>query len=171
MPFLPIVTDRNQLARAATERSEENEAFSGFLKTLDMAWLDEVVKPINEEVTSRVDCTQCGACCAQLLITLDDESIARLAAGLGTSENDFREKWLVSGIERVLMNTVPCPFLSECKCTVYAWRPNDCRDFPSLHKPGFQKRLFSTFMHYSMCPIVFNVIETLKTATGFKTAV
>ena len=60
------------------------------------------------------------------------------------------------------MNKIPCHFLHENKCTVYEARPTECREFPGLHKPGFIKRSFATFMHYGRCPIIFNVIEALK---------
>ncbi|MBV9989122.1 MAG: hypothetical protein JO301_15695, partial [Chitinophagaceae bacterium] len=42
-----------------------------------------------------------------------------------------------------------------------------CREFPALHVPGFRNRLFTTFMHYERCPIIFNVMEQLKDVIGF----
>ena len=62
----------------------------------------------------------------------------------------------------MLMNAIPCTFLKEEKCTVYAHRFAGCREFPAMHLPNFNKRLFTTFMHYSRCPIIYNVIEGLK---------
>jgi hypothetical protein len=31
-----------------------------------------------------------------------------------------------------------------------------------VNKPNFADRMFGTLMHYSICPIVFNVVEQLK---------
>jgi hypothetical protein len=50
---------------------------------------------------------------------------------------------------------------------VYENRFSSCREFPHLHKPGFNTRLFETFMHYNICPIVFHVVEKLKQALAF----
>jgi hypothetical protein len=36
-------------------------------------------------------------------------------------------------------------------------------NFRRLHHKGFTGRLFAMFMHYGRCPIVYNVIEGLKT--------
>jgi hypothetical protein len=69
----------------------------------------------------------------------------------------------------MIMNSIPCGFLSENKCTVYEKRFDECREFPHLHKDNFKGRLFGTLIHYAMCPIIFNVVEELKKATGFKT--
>jgi hypothetical protein len=62
---------------------------------------------------------------------------------------------------------MPCHFLNNNKCTVYDYRFAGCREFPALHLPNFTKRLFTTFMHYDRCPIIYNVVEGLKKETGF----
>jgi hypothetical protein len=51
---------------------------------------------------------------------------------------------------------------------VYEDRFAGCREFPALHLPFFTKRLFTVMMHYSRCPIIFNVVEKLKMKTGFQ---
>jgi Fe-S-cluster containining protein len=80
----------------------------------------------------------------------------------------FKEKYIEESLGgQMIMNTIPCHFLKEKKCSIYNDRFAECRDFPHLHKTNFNGRLFGTLMHYSICPIIFNVVEQLKIETGF----
>src|SRR5204863_2639760 len=116
------------------------------------------------------DCTSCGNCCRNLMINVDDEAVEHLSNKLSITTLEFTERYIETGTSTQVFNTIPCHFLSDCKCTVYEQRPLACRDFPSLHQSGFTDRLFATFMHYSLCPIVYNTIEALKESTGFRNA-
>ena len=69
---------------------------------------------------------------------------------------------------QLIMNTIPCHFLSGSSCNIYEDRFTECREFPHLHKPHFTSRLFGTMIYYGMCPIIFNVVEQLKDAVHFK---
>jgi len=92
-----------------------------------------------------------------------------LSQHLQQSRESFDEKYVEKGSNgMMLMNTIPCHFLTNNKCTVYEFRFEGCREFPAMHLPNFNKRLFTTFMHYGKCPIIYNVVEQLKTATSFK---
>ncbi len=91
-----------------------------------------------------------------------------VATHLQMSNNDFEEKYIEKSLGgQMIINTIPCHFLLDSKCTIYEQRFNECREFPHLHKPNFTDRLFGTLIHYSICPIIFNVVEELKTATQF----
>ncbi len=68
----------------------------------------------------------------------------------------------------MIINSIPCHFLKDTTCTIYQNRFTECREFPHLHKANFKARFFSTIQYYSMCPIIFNVTETLKDKLGFK---
>ena len=103
------------------------------------------------------------------MINLTEENIRPVAATLSVSISEFKNKYVEESLQgQLIMNTIPCHFLSERKCTIYANRFTECREFPHLHKTNFKGRLFGTLMHYAMCPIVFNVVEKLKVETGFK---
>ncbi len=123
---------------------------------------------IADKITPLIDCTACGACCKNLMINVTDENIQPVVSKLGLSIDDFKEKYVEESAQgQMIMNTIPCHFLSDNKCVVYAERFTECREFPHLHKNNFKGRLFGTLVHYAMCPIVFNVIEELKVETGF----
>ena len=70
----------------------------------------------------------------------------------------------------VAIYTLLYKFLKENKCTVYEFRFEGCKEFPAMHLPRFKERLFTTFMNYARCPIIFNIIEQLKVETNFKKA-
>ncbi|MFY7838983.1 MAG: YkgJ family cysteine cluster protein [Lacibacter sp.] len=67
----------------------------------------------------------------------------------------------------MILNKIPCHFLADNKCSIYEVRFAGCREFPALHLPQFNRRLFTVMMHYDRCPIIFNVMEELKSTTHF----
>lgn len=151
-------------------RASENEAFRAYLKNRNNEAIDQLVHETNRLVEPLIDCTRCGACCKGLMINVTEAESEDISAHLKISKEAFIEKYIEKSIGGVMiMNTIPCHFLEDSKCTVYENRFSECRDFPHLHKPHFNDRLFGTMMHYSICPIVFNVIEQLKIKTNFFT--
>lgn len=155
------------LAADATTRFEENEHFKQHLKSLPADQVDAWVIQINSQVESAIDCLACGNCCHRLMINIDDAAIVRLSQRLALSEDQFRERFVAGGSFMSFLNGVPCHFLNGNACTVYEARPEECRNFPQLDRPGFTGRMFGTFSHYGMCPIIYNVVEQLKTTSGF----
>ena len=67
-----------------------------------------------------------------------------------------------------VMRERPCPFLKDNRCSVYEYRPDNCRNYPYLDKPDFTARTLSMIGRLSECPAVFEVWEELKRATGFR---
>ena len=164
-----LQTDREVIREIAKNNQEENDAFRSFLIQLNSSLVDEMTIRINEEVDSAIDCTSCGACCGQLMVNVSRERAEKVAHQLQLSINDFEEKYVEkSEGGMMIMNTIPCHFLCDNKCTIYEYRFDECRDFPGLHRPGIQTRLFAMMIHYGMCPIIFNVLERMKIETGFK---
>lgn len=156
------------IQQAADEKEEENIRFASFLKQQNEEQVDEKVHQLNAIVEKEIDCTTCGNCCKTLMINVTDEEATRAAARLELNREDFDKKYLEKGSHgMMLINSIPCHFLQENKCTIYEDRFEGCREFPALHLPSFTKRLFTVMMHYSRCPIIFNVVEQLKSETGF----
>ena len=78
---------------------------------------------------------------------------------------EFTNQYLIEDKEEggyTFRNSPPCPFLSGNSCTVYSARPETCRSFPHLHKEGFTSRTLAVICNCSICPIVYNVWEHLK---------
>lgn len=167
--MLPLITDREVIRQAAEVNADENDNFRAYLQGADSHELDETVHRINEIITPQIDCTACGGCCNQLMINVTPEESILVADHLKISQQQFKEKYIEESLQgKMIMNTIPCHFLSDKKCTIYPERFNECREFPHLHKSNFKGRLFGTLIHYAMCPIIFNVVEELKIETGFK---
>ncbi len=103
------------------------------------------------------------------MVLISDTEADTLSAHLHQSRELFDEQYLEKGSNGLMiMNRMPCHFLSDNKCTVYAYRFEGCKEFPALHLPNFKRRLFTTFMHYERCPIIFNVVEELKNQMSFE---
>ncbi len=157
------------IASIAEEKEIENQQFVTYLKNKDSKEVDEIVLALNDIISSEIDCTQCGNCCKSLMINVSEEEANHLSKHLHQSRNEFENKYLEKGNNgMMIINTIPCHFLNDNKCTVYEHRFAGCKEFPGLHFPDFTKRLFTIFMHYERCPIIFNVVEALKTKTNFK---
>jgi Fe-S-cluster containining protein len=101
------------------------------------------------------------------MINVTEEEADNLATHLQQTRAQFDNTCLEKGGSMMVINTMPCHFLSNQKCTVYDYRFAGCREFPALHLPNFTKRIFTTFMHYNRCPIIYNVVEQLKIEIGF----
>lgn len=138
------------------------------MKTKVDADIDKLVFDLNETIAPQIDCTACGNCCKSLLINVTEKEATTLSGHLNQSRTAFDEQYLEKSGSMMLMNAIPCTFLKEEKCTVYEHRFAGCREFPAMHLPNFNKRLFTTFMHYGRCPIIYNVVERLKVKTGFR---
>lgn len=130
---------------------------------MDPVLVDQMVQQLNHEISPKIDCTKCGNCCKTLMINVSEQEADHLSNHLQLKRTDFDEQYLEKGSNgMMLMNSIPCSFLSDNKCTVYEYRFEGCREFPAMHLPGFSKRLFTTLMHYGRCPIIFNIVEEMK---------
>lgn len=167
---MTLQTDLEFLESQSLLKEEENERFKSYLRNINSDVVDLLVQALNADIEPRIDCTTCGNCCRKLMININDAEIETMAGGLGISAEAFTSQYVQEGSSMKIMNAIPCPFLGDNKCTAYDCRPGGCREFPKLDEPGFTGRMFGTFTHYGMCPIIFNVVEQLKWQTGFLVA-
>jgi Fe-S-cluster containining protein len=163
-----LETNLEQLLVAGQENELANQQFAQFLLQLDPDLVDQKVHALNSEIAPKIDCTSCGNCCKTLLININEKEADALSEHLDQTREIFDKNYLEKGMNgTLLINAVPCHFLQENKCTVYDYRFEGCKEFPAMHLPHFNKRLFTTFMHYNRCPIIFNIVEQLKIETQF----
>jgi uncharacterized protein len=162
------IADLDFIAADAITKVEENDHFLRSLRTLDAAQLDATAHEVNDLISAAIDCTECGNCCSKLVINVTQAEVTGLAETLGISEQKTREQYIEESMGgNCFVNTIPCHFLSDKKCTIYTGRFTECRDFPHLHKPGFKARLAGTLNYYGSCPIIYNVVEVMKRKLGF----
>ena len=163
-----LITSLEEISQLALTNETENIRFKSFLQQSDNKLIDSLVQELNAVVEAQIDCTLCGNCCKTLMINVTEQEADDLASHKKQSRVEFDRQYLEKSTHgMMLMNTIPCPFLQENICSVYKHRFAGCREFPGLHLPEFTGRLFSVFMHYGRCPIIFNVVEQLKEAVAF----
>jgi Fe-S-cluster containining protein len=166
------LTELLTIAKLAEERETENIDFQEWMEDQDDAVMDATAHAINELVSAAIDCTVCANCCKSLVIDVASSEMKTCAKHLQIPEETFKAKYLEESQQgRLFINTIPCHFLHENKCSIYEIRFADCREFPHLHKPGFIGRLSGTMLHYGKCPIIYNVVEEMKIASGFSSNV
>ena len=168
MPYFEVESNLENILLLANAKEVENECFRDFLKLKSSDLIDSEVLSLNNSITPQIDCTACGNCCKSLMINVSEEEADALSIHLDLTRTVFDEQNLEKGGSMMVMNAIPCTFLANNSCTVYEHRFAGCREFPAMHLPDFNKRLFTTFMHYGRCPIIYNVVEGLKEVTGFK---
>ena len=164
-----IETNLETILAKTTLDEKINDQFSDFLSRLDSTALDEEIFRLEKIITPQINCTDCGNCCKSLMVNINEEEANRASVFLNKSREEFDELYIEkSDAGKMLINAIPCHFLHNNACSIYEVRFEGCREFPALHLPHFQKRLFTVFMHYSRCPIIFNVMEELKDVVGFE---
>jgi Fe-S-cluster containining protein len=127
--------------------------------------VDSLAGELHEEVFASIDCTRCASCCKTMQPGFTGEDIARIAAHLGVSQEEFIAVHLEIDPEEGGHRTkaAPCPFLGEDDhCTVYAVRPEACRDFPHTDKDGFTRRVYRHAANTLSCPAAYHLVRQLR---------
>ncbi len=156
------------ITKNAVIKEFANNEFVTYLQQINTEELDAAVFELEQQISPKIDCTQCGNCCNSLMINVEEDEANIAAAHLQVSRATFDENYIEKSMSgKMLISKIPCHFLNDNKCTIYPSRFGGCREFPALHLPKIQKRLFTIFMHYSRCPIIYNVFEELKLKVGF----
>jgi len=95
---------------------------------LDLAY--DICKAMHDSFP----CEICGKCCHQANITVMDDEVGRIAEHLGMTNDMFIAEYLYrrDGLW-LFRKSGRCRFLgNDNKCTIWAERPEICRDFPYL---------------------------------------
>lgn len=165
-----IELDLDKIKKLGKLRERENVEFRVFLKQKDSGKVDKIVHRLNREISDQIDCTKCGNCCAKICPSITGNDINRLSKRLNIPAEEVQKQYTEFDEEEgeLFFKDIPCSFLKDKKCTIYDDRPEDCRSFPHIHKEHFTSRLWGMIGFYSICPIVFNVMERLKTIYHFK---
>ncbi len=164
-----IITDLSLISALSVGKTEENDRFSTYLQNHQLDGIDQQVFDLNSRISASIDCQKCGNCCKTLMIVVSEAEADQVSKHLNQSRKIFDESHLEKGSKGLMiLNAMPCSFLKENSCTIYEKRFEGCKEFPALHLPDFQKRIFTHFMHYDRCPIIFNVMEQLKFDLNFE---
>ncbi|WP_066631407.1 YkgJ family cysteine cluster protein [Labilibacter marinus] len=152
---MDLEIDLKRIDALSKQRREENIEFRFYLEGQDVEKIDNIVHRLNDEISSKIDCVECGNCCLNIRPAADEMVLARFV-----KDEDIEKVKYVWGFA--------CKNLDGKKCTIYQDRYHECRDFPYLDTDDFIHRVHGVVQNYEICPIVFNVYERLKTELAWK---
>jgi len=166
-----MIKDPNSVAELAREKHEENWRFRTFLKMVSPQVgrrVDQLAGEFGRAAEAEMDCTACGACCRDNCIQLSSEEQARLAGHLHIPVELFAAQYVSPDEDgEPSLDARPCPFLDDKRCSVYQDRPEACRGYPYLGG-NVSSRMVGIIERAAVCPIVFDMLENLKEAVGFR---
>lgn len=166
-----MILDPTEVARRAESLRDENWRFRSYLKGM-CAWsdrkLNNLTAELGREAAAKINCLDCGACCRGIYVPLTDEEVDRLATHKRLPVLQFRADHVrASDHDPQVLDAHPCPFQEGNRCTVHDARPEPCRDYPYLDG-DVRSRMLMILERAETCPIVFEQLERLKQATGFR---
>jgi len=163
-----MLTNLSEISINARYKEKENDRFTEFLRGLPDEVVDIIVQRLNAEIAPKINCMECASCCKTLMIEVSENELKKLQKPLNKTLDEIKSEFIEEGLSgKMILNTIPCKFLKEKACTIYENRFSPCSEFPHLHRNGFKKRLFTTFMYYEICPIIYNVVEEMKSELNF----
>lgn len=154
------------MASVLATKNIENIFFKKFIRTKPSSEIDALIHKHNQIISKQIDCTACANCCKKLEPGVDDAEIVQLAKYTNSSPEVFKNNFILFDGVSCFLKTKPCMFLKENKCSIYSNRPAACADYPHLNGINLKYKS-SLWNNYSVCPIVFNVIENVKEELGF----
>ena len=163
--------DPKEVSAAGKAKEQENARFLAFLKdNAESEELDRRFADFHNELFMGYDCCKCNNCCRSYSVGLSEPDIERLAEFLGLpSKRQFISSFdlhMEFGQEYVL--NAPCQFLLPSgACSVEKIKPQVCRDYPYTDKPDRLSLFLTVIAMANVCPIVYEIVERLKTAYGF----
>lgn len=128
--------------------------------------LDVLAEVVDKEVWAHTDCLKCSNCCREMTPTYTFQDIKRIAAYLGVTIKQFKEKWLEKDAKSGdwMNKSRPCQFLNRVdnKCSIYEVRPADCAGFPHLTKKKMVNYIHVHKQNVQYCPATYRMVERMK---------
>lgn len=152
----------DKLKSAFKKVEEENWMLRAFLKCQDPDEVDSIVHNLHKELFKDYDCIACSNCCKAIAPIVKENEIKVILAQLKLTTAEFKSKYLIKTDEGFMINKKPCPFLTESGCSVYEYRPGNCREYPFTDKEEIWTRLINLVKNCAVCPVVFEIFEKLK---------
>lgn len=164
-----MLTHPKQIKPLLAEKAIENIFFKKHLREISAAEIDHLIAELQRTITPQIDCLKCANCCKSLEPGLEQDEVKKLAQLKQLEIETFKQTFIAFDGDAHYLKTKPCLFLNDCACSIYSERPKACQEYPHLLQKDMKYR--KTFWeNYSICPIVFNVIEELKRQTHFLSA-
>lgn len=122
--------------------------------------LDEVFNAAHQSAFEKIDCLQCANCCKTTSPIFRDVDIRRIAKRLKMAESDFERTYLKKDEDQDwVLKSAPCTFLNEDNtCSIYAYRPQACREYPHTDRKRMIQILDLTERNAIICPAVAQIV-------------
>lgn len=163
------ITDLDTIKHLAVERRDEFEVMRWQLiddDDLTDAQIDAAVSAVAGPILAAIDCTQCANCCRNLTVEVGLDDAERLAEGIDIPLDAVLEQYIdfenKPDAAWGVIAAKPCPFLNGKRCSVYENRPESCAAYPAL-TPDFRWLLDYIIDGAALCPIIYNVLDTMIT--------
>ena len=167
-----MVTDLAEVLRLGTAKAQENVAFRRYLDAHHYA--DKPFQILASNVQRQVDCTACANCCRHSVVPVSKLEIEKISTHLGMTCEAVTRLYTVrdpdAPASRILLNSGEgCVFLDGNLCMIYEARPKTCRNFPhvAVGTRSLGGRPSSLSRWASLCPIIYNALETYKHLAGY----
>ena len=161
-----MVKSPEEMQPLLPSKNIENMFFKKHLRKFKSEYIDQSIYTLSEQITPQIDCTTCANCCKKLEPGLEEQEVITLASLKQIEPHHFKQQFVGFDGEANYLKTKPCMFLNDCKCGIYQQRPNACSGYPHLDAKDMKYKR-SLWSNYTVCPIVFNVIEGLKSELKF----
>ena len=158
MPKIDLIALRRDARTNATRYKYYRQYIKESLPLSNDA-LDKEVASMADSAFERIECLDCGNCCRRKEIAVTAKDVRRAARGLGITSEQFVRRYVAETRDGdAYIKGGPCPFLgSDNVCSIYADRPQACRDFPYLHERKVRARSLTMLENVGECPIVADV--------------
>lgn len=160
----------SKVNEAFNKVENENYAFRAYLKNHAHAdKLDKQFLKLHNELFSNYDCSQCRNCCKEYSASFEEHELGPISAFLKMAEKEFRDKYIKEDLGEYSLKVNPCCFLKEDGgCEIEACKPVSCREYPFTNRPDRLFSLLNILTSASICPVVFEMLESLKKEYGFR---
>jgi Fe-S-cluster containining protein len=167
-----VITDLAEIRRLGALKETENLHFRRYLCAHHHRI--RIFQMLATEIQHHIDCTACANCCRESIVPVSRAEIESIAGFLALTPEEVTRRYTVPDADtpaaRVLASTSGgCVFLAGNLCSIYAVRPEPCRDFPhvSLGNPSLGGRFSSLCRWVPLCPILYNAVESYKRLVGY----
>jgi uncharacterized protein len=164
-----------QIRQLGIAKEAENQEFRRYLSAHHHRI--EPFRILAAQIQQQIDCTTCANCCRHSIVTVDEADIEAIAQHLKLDAKQVRGLYTLPDPDapggRILQSTQDgCIFLDRKLCLIYEARPKPCRDFPHISsaRPSLGGRFSSLCRWASLCPIVYNALESYKQMVGYHLA-
>lgn len=154
----------SEIKTKANQASKSTKKLFAKLKKTKPSDLDNVTSELNEQIFSKISCLECANCCKTTSPIITRKDVSRLAKALNIKEAKLIDSYLVLDEDNdYVFKSAPCPFLNnDNTCSVYAYRPKACSEYPHLNRKKFYQILDITYKNSFICPAVYQANEALK---------